>query len=123
VKFYIAAPSTDKSATRRPGRLAVFRKNVATFKDLARSWMGAFHGTASACNTTHPDDSRPNSSRRKSMNLTRVVFLALAVLLPTSWTIAHAEDAPAADAPAKKEKKGKKAKKGDDKKADDKKAE
>jgi hypothetical protein len=52
------------------------------------------------------------------MNLTRVVFLALAVLLPTSWTIAHAEDAPAADAPAMKEKKGKKAKKGDDKKAE-----
>jgi len=68
--------------------------------------------------------SRPHTtSRRNSMNLTRVVFLALAVLLPTSWTIAHAEDAPAADAPAKKEKKGKKAKKGDDKKADDKKAE
>jgi hypothetical protein len=58
------------------------------------------------------------------MNLTRVVFLALAVLLPTSWTIANAaEDAPAADAPAKKEKKSKKSKKADDKKADDKKAE
>jgi hypothetical protein len=51
------------------------------------------------------------------MNLTRVIFLALAVLVPTSWTIAKAEDAPAADAPAKKEKKSKK-KKAD--KADDK---
>ena len=57
------------------------------------------------------------------MKLTRVIFLALAVLIPTSWTIAKAEDAPpAADAPAKKEKKAKKSKKTDDKK-DEKKAE
>jgi hypothetical protein len=59
------------------------------------------------------------------MKLTRIVFLALAVLLPTSWTVAKAaDDAPAGDAPAKKEKKGKKGKKaeGGDKK-DDKKAE
>ena len=48
------------------------------------------------------------------MNLTRAIFLAIAVLVPTSWTIAQAADAPApADAPAKKEKKSKK------KKADD----
>ena len=55
------------------------------------------------------------------MKLTRVVFLALAVLLPTSWTVAKAEDAPAADAPAKKEKKAKKSKKED--KKEEKKAE
>jgi hypothetical protein len=55
------------------------------------------------------------------MKLTRIIFLALAVLLPTSWTVAKAEDAPAADAPAKKEKKGKKAKKED--KKEEKKAE
>ena len=57
------------------------------------------------------------------MKLVRTVFVALAVLLPTSWTIAKAADAPAGDAePAKKEKKSKKSKKadGDDKKADDK---
>ena len=42
------------------------------------------------------------------MNLVRLVFLGLAVLLPTTWTVAKAEDAPAADAPAKKEKKSKK---------------
>ncbi|HZL19010.1 MAG TPA: hypothetical protein VFG23_14820 [Polyangia bacterium] len=55
------------------------------------------------------------------MKLTRVIFLALAVLLPTSWTIAQAADAPAADAPAKKTKKSKKSKKAaeGDKKADD----
>jgi len=43
------------------------------------------------------------------MTLTRIVFLALAVLLPTSWTVAKAEDAPPAEG-AKKEgkKKGKK---------------
>jgi hypothetical protein len=56
------------------------------------------------------------------MKLTRVLFLALAVLLPASWTVAKAEDAPAADAPAKKEKKGKKSKKADAPK-DEKKAE
>jgi hypothetical protein len=55
------------------------------------------------------------------MKLTRVVFLALAVLLPASWTVAKAEDAPAADAPAKKEKKAKKSKKED--KKEEKKAE
>ena len=56
------------------------------------------------------------------MKLTRVVFLALAVLLPASWTVAKAEDAPAADAPTKKEKKAKKSKKADAPK-DEKKAE
>ena len=47
------------------------------------------------------------------MKLTRIIFIALAVLLPTSWTIANAneEAAPAGD--AKKEKKAKKGKKAD----------
>ena len=46
------------------------------------------------------------------MNLTRIVFLALAVVLPTSWTVARAADeAPAGE--AKKEKKAKKGKKAD----------
>jgi len=48
------------------------------------------------------------------MNLIRIVFLGLAVLLPTSWTIAKAADeAPAGDTekkPAKKSKKSKKEK-------------
>ena len=44
------------------------------------------------------------------MKLTRVIFLALAVFVPTSWTIAMAADAPPADAPAKKEKKSRRAK-------------
>jgi hypothetical protein len=44
------------------------------------------------------------------MKLTRTIFLALAVLIPTSWTIAKAEDAPPAEG-AKKEKKAKKGKK------------
>jgi hypothetical protein len=46
------------------------------------------------------------------MKLTRTLMLFLAVSLPTSWTIAHAEDAPAAgDAKeAKPKKKGKKKK-------------
>jgi hypothetical protein len=49
------------------------------------------------------------------MKLTRVLFVALAIVLPASWTVAKAEDAPPADAkPAKKEKKAKKAKKGAD---------
>jgi len=52
------------------------------------------------------------------MKLVRTIFIALAVLLPTSWTIAKAADAPAADGAgdAKKEKKAKKGKKADDKK-------
>jgi hypothetical protein len=54
----------------------------------------------------------------------RSIFLALALLLPVSWTVARAADeAPAGD--AKKEKKAKKSKKADgaegEKKADDKK--
>lgn len=49
------------------------------------------------------------------MKLTRIIFLALAVLLPTSWTVASAEETapPAAEGEAKKEKKAKKAKKAD----------
>jgi len=49
------------------------------------------------------------------MKLIRACFLVLAVLLPTSWTIARAEDAPKDDkgGEMKKEKKGKKAKKKD----------
>ena len=44
------------------------------------------------------------------MTLTRMIFLALAVLLPTTWTVAKAEDEkPAGEAGGKK--KGKKGKK------------
>jgi hypothetical protein len=46
------------------------------------------------------------------MKLIRACFLVLAVLLPTSWTIARAEDAPKDEkGDMKKEKKGKKKKK------------
>jgi len=45
------------------------------------------------------------------MKLVRTVFLALAVLLPASWTIARAADE--APAETKKEKKTKKSKKAD----------
>lgn len=45
------------------------------------------------------------------MKLTRIIFIALAVLLPTSWTIANAGDEAAPAGEAKKEKKAKKAKK------------
>jgi hypothetical protein len=56
------------------------------------------------------------------MKLTRILFLAMAVMIPTSWTIAKADDAPAAEAP-KKEKKAKKAKKTEGDKKEEKKAE
>ena len=56
------------------------------------------------------------------MKLTRIIFLALAVMVPTSWTIAKAEDAPATDAP-KKEKKAKKSKKAAGDKKEEKKPE
>jgi hypothetical protein len=49
------------------------------------------------------------------MKLIRIIFIGLAVLLPTTWTIAQAGDeAPAGEAkPAKKGKKEKKDDKGD----------
>jgi hypothetical protein len=47
------------------------------------------------------------------MKLTRIVFIALAILLPASWTVAKAEDAPPADG-MKKEGKKKSKKKSDD---------
>jgi hypothetical protein len=48
-----------------------------------------------------------------SMKMIRATFLFLAVLLPTSWTIAHAEDAPAGDSGGDMKKTKKKAKKKD----------
>jgi hypothetical protein len=56
------------------------------------------------------------------MKLTRTIFLALAVLLPVSWTVAKAADE-AAPAEGKKEKKSKKSKKADGEKKEEKKAE
>jgi hypothetical protein len=47
------------------------------------------------------------------MKLTRILFIALAILLPTSWTVANAEEPAPAAGEAKKEKKAKKAKKAD----------
>jgi hypothetical protein len=66
-----------------------------------------------------------NPNQEFTMKLVRSIFLALALLLPTAWTMAKAADAPAGDAAgdAKKEKKSKKSKKaegGEEKKADDK---
>ena len=60
------------------------------------------------------------------MTLVRSIFLALAVMLPTTWTVAKAADpAPAGDAAGgeKKEKKAKKGKKaeGGEKKEEEKK--
>ena len=57
-------------------------------------------------------DSKTNA-QEKTMKLIRACFLVLAVLLPTSWTIARAEDAPKDDkgGEMKKEKKAKKSKK------------
>ena len=49
------------------------------------------------------------------MKLIRAMFLLLAVCLPTTWTLAHAEDAPAPGGEMKDAKPKKKAKK---KKAD-----
>jgi hypothetical protein len=46
------------------------------------------------------------------MNLVRIVFLGLAVLLPTTWTVAKADDAPSTE--TKTTKKTKKSKKNAD---------
>jgi hypothetical protein len=66
-------------------------------------------------------------TQESHMTLVRSIFLALAVMLPTAWTVARAADAPAGEAAgdAKKEKKASKKKgKADgaegEKKADDK---
>jgi hypothetical protein len=57
------------------------------------------------------------------MKLTRILLIALAVTLPASWTVAHADDeAPAEGAPAKK-KASKKKKKADEGAEEAKKAE
>src|SRR3569833_2472565 len=64
-------------------------------------WVPA-HESAFSDSRTQPGD--------HSMKLTHIIFVALAVLLPTSWTFAKAEDAPA-PADAKKKKKAKKTKK------------
>ena len=44
------------------------------------------------------------------MNLVRASLVALAVLLPASWTIAHADDMKEGDKPAETKKEGKKKK-------------
>ncbi len=54
------------------------------------------------------------------MNLIRIVFLGLAVLLPTAWTMAQAADKPVEPTAEKKDKKSKK-EGGEEKKAEDKK--
>ena len=56
------------------------------------------------------------------MKLTRSIFLALAFLLPASWTVAKAGDEkPAGEEKPKKGKKGKKAKEGGEEKKEEKK--
>jgi hypothetical protein len=47
------------------------------------------------------------------MKFTRIVFIALAVLLPTSWTVAHAGDEAPSTETTKTTKKTKKSKKAD----------
>ena len=47
------------------------------------------------------------------MKLTRIIFIALAIVLPTTWTVARAEEPAPAEGGAKKEKKAKKGKKAD----------
>ena len=47
------------------------------------------------------------------MKLTRILFIALAIVLPTTWTIARAEEPAPAEGTPKKEKKAKKSKKAD----------
>src|ERR1700722_8456535 len=84
--------------------------------------LGVARGLLRRCQRLDSLSAPSLSKQEKSMNLTRAIFLALAVLVPTSWTIAKAEDAPAADAPAKKEKKAKKKKADKEEKKDDKKA-
>jgi hypothetical protein len=57
------------------------------------------------------------------MKLTRIIFVALAIVLPASWTVAKAEEGTPAAGEVKKEKKAKKAKKADAPMGDEKKDE
>ena len=56
------------------------------------------------------------------MKLTRIIFFAMAVTLPTTWTVAMAGDEAPAEGAPKEKKGGKKAKK-EDKPKEEKKAE
>src|SRR5204863_7575437 len=60
-----------------------------------------------------PFRSAASTQNQESPMLIRSIFLALAFMLPTAWTVARAADAPAGEAAgdAKKEKKAKKGKK------------
>jgi hypothetical protein len=53
-----------------------------------------------------------NETKEMTMKLIRALFLTLAVLLPTSWTIAHAEGMAGASGESKKKSKKKKKKEG-----------
>jgi ribosomal protein L12E/L44/L45/RPP1/RPP2 len=53
------------------------------------------------------------------MTLVRSIFLALAVMLPVTWTVAKAADPAPAEGGEKKEKKAKKAKKAEGEKKEE----
>jgi hypothetical protein len=55
-----------------------------------------------------PASVRKIPNGRKTMTIVRTVFLALAVLLPVSWTVAQAADPAPAGEGEKKDKKSKK---------------
>jgi hypothetical protein len=67
-----------------------------------------------------PGSPIPNHKQQERlMNLIRVIFLGMAVLIPSVWTVAVAGDeAPAEEKAAKKGKKGKKDEKKEEKKAE-----
>ncbi len=59
----------------------------------------------------------PSAQKEKTMKLVRACLVALAVLIPASWTIAHAGDE-AGDKGGEMKKEGKKKKKKEDKGGD-----
>jgi hypothetical protein len=78
-------------------------------------------GTCGACPDTRIKFG-PLSFKGDFMNLTRILFIALAIALPASWTVAKAEDAPPAEGTKEKtKKKGKKKSAEEGEKKDDKK--
>jgi hypothetical protein len=97
-------------------------RNCALFADLTSGPAPRSGWHVGCLRSSSPAFRHGQPRRRLTMKLTRTIFLALAVLVPTSWTIAKAEDAPPADG-AKKEKKSKKSKKAEGDKKDEKKAE
>src|SRR3712207_8775754 len=70
---------------RRPPRSTLF-PYTTLFRSVRSNPVNATKRWHMPCTVGGLDHSRSNTNRRHSMKLTRIIFIALAVLLPASWT-------------------------------------